>query len=205
MIQRPTRARTDRSVTTYLIIAVPRKRRIGLILSSATLALCLMAAAGCGKQGGDYGAPPPDYKRALAGAPKPRAALYAQSIRLLPGGADAFGARLAKLRGYPIVVNQWASWCAPCREEFPLFQQATVKLGKRVAFLGVDSQDSNDAASTFLGEYPLAYPSYTDPDQQIGKLLKATLGLPDTAFFDAKGRLVYTKQGAYSSQSELNA
>jgi len=182
-----------------------RKRQASLRSAWLTI-LCLLAVTGCGGNGGgDYGSPPPDYARVLAGAPRPLASLYAQANRLLPGGADAFAKRLRSLRGHPVVVNQWASWCEPCRAEFPLFQRATAKLGRRVAFVGVDSQDSDDAARTFLREYPLAYPSFTDPDKQIAKLLEATLGLPDTAFYDAGGRLVYTKQGQYSNQAELYA
>ena len=71
------------------------------------------------------------------------------------------------LRGYPVVVNVWASWCGPCRFEFPHFQRAAAAYGKRVAFLGIDSQDSDDAAATFLREEPVPYPSYTDPDEEI--------------------------------------
>jgi cytochrome c biogenesis protein CcmG/thiol:disulfide interchange protein DsbE len=173
--------------------------------SLALAVLCLAWLAACGNSNSDFGSKPPDYKAALAGAPKPLAALYAQPNELLSGGTDAFQGRIAALRGYPVVVNQWASWCGPCRAEFPWFQKASAKYGKRVAFLGVDSQDSDDAAKTFLGEAPVPYPSYTDPNKEIGKLLKATLGLPDTAFYDSKGALVYTKQGPYTSQADLIA
>jgi cytochrome c biogenesis protein CcmG/thiol:disulfide interchange protein DsbE len=173
--------------------------------SLALAVLCLAWLAACGNGNSDFGSKPPDYKQALAGAPKPLAAVYAQPSKLLSGGTDAFQRRIAALRGYPVVVNQWASWCGPCRAEFPWFQKASAKYGKRLAFLGVDSQDSDDAAKTFLGEAPVPYPSYTDPNKEIGKLLKATLGLPDTAFYDSKGALVYTKQGPYTSQADLIA
>lgn len=179
------------------------KKRNFFSLALAGLSVTLLAA--CGGNGGDVHSKAPDYKAALAGAPKPLAALYARPNELLGGGADAFQKQIADLHGYPVVVNQWASWCGPCRFEFPLFQRLSAKLGKRVAFLGVDSQDSDAAARTFLGEAPVPYPSYTDPDQDIGKLLKATLGLPDTAFYDSRGRLVFTKQGPYSDQAELRA
>jgi cytochrome c biogenesis protein CcmG/thiol:disulfide interchange protein DsbE len=102
-----------------------------------------------------------------------------------------------------VVVNVWASWCGPCRFEFPHFQQAAADFGKRVAFLGVDKQDSDDAASTFLEEAPVPYPSYTDPDEEIADALGASLGLPDTAFYDRQGKLVYLKQGPYSDEAEL--
>jgi cytochrome c biogenesis protein CcmG, thiol:disulfide interchange protein DsbE len=175
-------------------------------LCSLALAIgCLAALAGCGEENPEGGSPPPDYQQALAGAPKPLADLYAQANELLPGGVDAFQQRVARLRGYPIVVNQWASWCGPCRFEFPHFQRASARFGKQVAFIGVDSQDSDDAAKTFLREEPVPYPSYTDPDQEIGEVLKATRGLPDTSFYDRAGELVYTKQGPYTEQAELFA
>jgi cytochrome c biogenesis protein CcmG/thiol:disulfide interchange protein DsbE len=166
---------------------------------------CLASLAACGDDGGDFASKPPDYDKALEGAPGPLAALYAQPNALLGGGADAFERRLAELRGYPVVVNKWASWCGPCRFEFPFFQRLSAKLGKRVAFIGVDSDDSDDAARTFLSEFPVPYPSYSDPDQDIAALFKATLGFPSTAFYDSSGELVYTKQGGYASQQELLA
>jgi cytochrome c biogenesis protein CcmG, thiol:disulfide interchange protein DsbE len=179
-----------------------RKPKGRLIWALAIAIACLTPAA-CGS--GGAASKPPDYRGALAGAPKPLAALYAQGNELLDGGVGAFQKRIATLRGYPVVVNQWASWCGPCRFEFPLFQRTSAAYGKRVAFLGVDSQDSDAAARTFLGEAPVPYPSYTDPDQEIGALLKATRGLPDTSFYDRAGNLVFTKQGPYSDQAELVA
>jgi cytochrome c biogenesis protein CcmG, thiol:disulfide interchange protein DsbE len=171
-----------------------------LILAAA------LALTACGSSsGGDYGGKPPDYAKALAGAPAPLANLYSQGNRLLDGGTDAFEARLAQLRGYPVVVNKWASWCGPCRAEFPFLQHLSAKYGKRVAFLGVDSNDSEDAAKTFLGEYPQPYPSYNDPDQEIAQVLNATLGFPSTAFYDRKGEVVYLKQGGYASEADMRA
>ena len=164
-------------------------------------------AAGCGSStsGGDYGGKHPAYAKALAGSPAPLAALHAQADRLLPGETAAFEKRIASLKGYPVVVNMWASWCGPCRFEFPTLQKLSARYGKRVAFLGVDSQDSNAAAATFLKEAPVPYPSYTDPDKKIAAALHATLGLPDTAFYDRAGRLVYLKQGPYTNPSDLQA
>jgi thiol-disulfide isomerase/thioredoxin len=166
----------------------------------------LLAAGGCGSStGGDYGGRHPDYTRALAGSPPALAALHRQANDLLPGGKDAYEGRIAGLRGYPAVVNIWASWCGPCRFEFPRFQRAAADYGRRVAFLGVDTQDSDDAASTFLEEAPVPYPSYTDPDKEIGDAVGASLGLPDTAFYDRRGKLVYLKQGPYSDEAALRA
>ena len=177
-----------------------------LCIALSLLALPALAAAGCGSSaGGDYGGKHPDYSSALAGSPTPLAALHSQAGKLLPGGTEAYEKRVAALAGYPVVANVWASWCGPCRFEFPVLQKLSARYGKQVAFLGVNSQDSDDAATTFLEEAPVPYPSYTDPDKKIADSLGATIGLPDTAFYDSTGKLVYLKQGPYAHDSELEA
>ncbi len=183
-----------------------RRRRRRSFPAALVLLATALVVAGCGSsQGGDYGGGHPDYAKALAGSPAPLAALHRQANDLLPGGKDAYEARIAALHGYSAVVNTWASWCGPCRFEFPRFQKAAADYGKRVAFLGIDSEDSDDAASTFLAEAPVPYPSYTDPDKDIADSLGASLGFPDTAFYNRDGKLVYLKQGPYSDQAELRA
>jgi cytochrome c biogenesis protein CcmG, thiol:disulfide interchange protein DsbE len=180
--------------------------RLRLRIALLALALVAVAASGCGSSdSGDYGGEHPDYGSALAGSPAPLAALHAQANELLPGGTDAYEKRIAALRGYPIVANVWASWCGPCRFEFPTLQKLAARYGKRVAFIGIDSQDSDDAATTFLSEAPVPYPSYTDPGEEIKDSLGASLGLPDTAFYDRGGELVYLKQGPYVDDSEFEA
>ena len=180
-------------------------RNHGRLVVVAGLSTALLAGCGSSASEGDYGGEHPAYTKALAGSPAPLAALHAQADRLLPGETAAFEKRIASLKGYPVVVNMWASWCGPCRFEFPTLQKLSARYGKRVAFLGVDSQDSNAAAATFLKEAPVPYPSYTDPDKKIAAALHATLGLPDTAFYDRAGRLVYLKQGPYTNPSDLQA
>jgi thiol-disulfide isomerase/thioredoxin len=180
--------------------------RSRLLASLAATAALSLLGGGCGtSSGGDYGGRHPDYGRALAGSPAPLAALHAQADELLPGGTDAFERRISQLRGYPVVVNVWASWCGPCRFEFPVLQKLAARYGKRVAFLGVDSQDSEDAAATFLGEAPVPYPSYTDPDKTIAESIDVKAGLPGTVFFDPAGEPVYRKLGPYAHDSELEA
>ena len=173
--------------------------------SSALIVAGIAVAAlpGCGAGQPKSAASAADFERALAGAPPTLARLYGAPGRVLDGGPDAFERQIAGLRGHPVVVNKWASWCGPCRFEFPTLQKLSAHYGRRVAFLGVNSQDSDDAASTFLEEAPVPYPSYTDPDKKIAAALHATLGLPDTAFYDRSGKLVYLKQGPYTSPKEL--
>lgn len=172
-------------------------------LAAVSLSLVICACGGSGS--GDSTAKPPDYQRALAGAPKPLAKLYRQSDRLIPGGTDAFQSQLAALHGYPVVVNVWASWCEPCRQEFPYLQRLSARYGKRVAFVGVDAGDSSAAARTFLGDFPLPYPSYSDPDRDIMQMLGTTGGLPDTAYYDASGKRVFVKLGQYGSEGDFAA
>lgn len=174
-----------------------------LCLAAVVVALGVSA---CGSSGGGTStAKAPDYKQALAGAPKPLAKLYAQGDRLVSGGTSAFGSQLRALRGHPVVVNVWASWCEPCRMEFPYLQRLSAKYGKRVAFVGVDTNDNDAAARTFLAELPLPYPSYTDPNKDIAQSVGATVGLPDTAYYDASGKQVFVKQGQYASEGDFAA
>jgi thiol-disulfide isomerase/thioredoxin len=170
----------------------------------ATLLGLALLAAGCGgdeEGGGGH----PDYARALRGAPPALAALYRRGDSLLGGGPGAYRSTLRSLRGHPVVVNDWASWCVPCRQELPLFGRAAARLGDRVAFLGVDAEDNRAAARTFLRERPLPYPSFDDPDKAISSLQGPVVGYPRTAFYDAAGKLVHLKQGPYTSTGQLLA
>jgi cytochrome c biogenesis protein CcmG, thiol:disulfide interchange protein DsbE len=179
-------------------------RRLAPLLALSALLIAALAAVGCGSSGGDSSAGThPDYAKALKGAPAPLAALHEQQGELLPGGTASFDKRLAELRGYPVVANVWASWCGPCQFEFPVLQKLSARYGKQVAFIGVNSEDDEAAAKTFLREEPVPYPSYTDTDKAIARSLGASVGLPDTAFFDQRGKLVYLKQGPYAHDSEL--
>jgi cytochrome c biogenesis protein CcmG, thiol:disulfide interchange protein DsbE len=141
----------------------------------------------------------------LAGAPAPIARLHSQANRLLDGGADAFEERLRQLRGYPVVVNKWASWCGPCRYEFPFFGRQATKRAKTVAFVGVNSNDNDGDANDFLADYPVPFPSYKDPQLEIAAAFNAVQAFPSTAFYDSKGELAYVHQGGYASEAKLAA
>jgi thiol-disulfide isomerase/thioredoxin len=141
----------------------------------------------------------------LAGAPAPLAALHAQSSQLLEGGVPAFKKRLAELKGTPVVINKWASWCGPCRAEFPAFQQLATERGKEVAFLGVNAHDAKNDAREFLAEYPIPFPSYVDPDEKIAQEIDAPANYPITIFVDARGETQFIHQGGYTSADALAA
>ncbi len=144
-------------------------------------------------------------RKDLAGSPAPLARLHAQGAQLLDGGTSAVTARLTALEGVPVVVNKWASWCGPCRAEFPFFQHAGVSFGKRIAFLGLNSGDNRDNATNFLEMFPVPYPSYEDPKERVAEKLKASAAYPITIFYDASGKQVYLHQGGYPNQAKLDA
>jgi thiol-disulfide isomerase/thioredoxin len=145
----------------------------------------------------------PGAKQELASAPAPLNALYAQANTLIGGGESAFDQRLDELKGTPVIVNKWASWCGPCQAEFPIFQQAAVSHGKDVAFIGLNGHDKDPAAKKFLSTRPLPFPSYTDPDDKIATDRELAVGFPMTQFIGSDGKVAYTHTGPYSSEDQL--
>jgi cytochrome c biogenesis protein CcmG, thiol:disulfide interchange protein DsbE len=172
--------------------------RVALIVACAALAL-----VACDSE--EQPQSRPAQASELAGAPAPLAAVHEQSNELLDGGARRFEQRIRALRGYPVVVNKWASWCGPCRFEFPFFQQQAEKRAKRVAFLGVNSDDNDVNAKRFLADFPVPFPSYKDPTLEVAAVFNGVQAFPTTAFYDAKGDLAYVHQGGYASQAKLAA
>ena len=181
-----------------LLLNVKPRSTVPLVCAVAIV----LTAAGCGSGDPKSTATRADFRKALAGAPAPLARLYRRPA-LVNGGTDAFKRQLAALHGYPVVVNKWASWCGPCRHEFPFFQQQVTKRGKRVAFMAVNSEDAKEPAQKFLRDIPLPYPSFLDPDSDIAGLLGLAQNFPITAFYDRAGEKIYTKPGGYASEAAL--
>lgn len=139
----------------------------------------------------------------LAGSPPALEELHAQADLLLGGGLPAIRKRLAALHGTPVVINKWASWCEPCREEFGVFQRVSVARGREVAFIGIDSADSSRAsAAAFLRSFPVAYPSYYDASGQAGTAITDSSFTPVTVFFNRAGS-EYIHQGPYLETAKL--
>ena len=153
-------------------------RRLGLLI----LCTAVLASA-CGSSGGPARATLPTDPQAL-----PEFTL-ADFQRVLDG-----------LRGTPVVVNVWASWCGPCRLEAPLLASANERVGDRVRFVGVDILDERDSARAFMREFGWTYPSVYDPTGAIRDGL-GLLGQPVTLFYDASGALVDTWTGPLSREA----
>ena len=139
-----------------------------------------------------------------SGSPAINAAQVPLLPRTTPGlplfDAGKFDALLAQLKGTPVVVNIWASWCGPCRTEAPLLSAAARRYGHQVQFVGVDILDQKQAATAFTNEFHIPYPSVFDPTGAI-KTELGFLGQPDTIFFDAAGNKVTTLSGPLTSQT----
>lgn len=170
--------------TAVSIRRVPSRRSTVRRAVSILLALTLLpagAVAGCGRD-----VPPVPGTESVASAD--RAEPLALSGTTLDGGT----ADVADLRGRIVVVNNWASWCAPCREETPaLVALSSSSDPADVAVIGVNVTDDHDAALAFADEFGMPYPSIEDPD---GKLLASIPGvppssLPSTVILDREGRI----------------
>jgi len=110
-----------------------------------------------------------------------------------PGGSGgAQGGRrvgLHDLRGHAVVLNFWASWCAPCREESPLLEGlARDYAGRGLLVVGIDTQDLVAPAAAFVAQYRLTYLNLRDPDGAVGRIF-GTTGVPETFFIDPQGRI----------------
>jgi len=124
--------------------------------------------------------------------------------RLIDDDTAAFRSRLARLRGVPVVVNQWASWCGPCRFEFPFFARVAELYGNRVAFLGVNSKDDRARATSFLKEFPTSFPHVFDPDVRVARTFRGGRSWPMTAFYNRDGGLTKVHYGGYPTATALN-
>jgi cytochrome oxidase Cu insertion factor (SCO1/SenC/PrrC family)/thiol-disulfide isomerase/thioredoxin len=139
----------------------------------------------------------------LAGSPTALEGVHSQAGQLLGSGA-ALKARLGALHGYPVVINAWAAWCAPCQEEFPLFASASLRYGSRVAFLGADTDDSAGDARAFLEQHSVSYPSYQSSTNLLSSIAVIE-GLPTTIFISPAGKVIDVHTGPYATEASLDA
>lgn len=172
--------------------AMPRRRLPAAIGLPLAVALSLTILGACTDTGG---AP-----TSLAPTPAANATVAPSlptDVNALPSmDVSGFQALLAELKGTPVVVNLWASWCDPCKRETPKLV-AAAKAHPDVQFLGVDVKDSRGGAVAFIGSYGIPYPSVFDP---AGAILteQAALGPPVTLFVAADGTVGDTVKGELS-------
>jgi thiol-disulfide isomerase/thioredoxin len=176
------------------------------VLAAALAALAL--AAGCtGDDRPALATPPAGTAAALPGCPEPgrpttaSAGLPDLELPCLGAGGTL---RLSRLTGTPTVLNLWASWCPPCREELPAFARLARDGGSRLRVLGVASRDATDNATAFAGEVGLPFPSLEDRAGDLGRGLRRP-GLPVTVLVAADGAVVHVYQGPALTDTTLRA
>ena len=142
----------------------------------AVLLLALVAAAGCGA---------------------PKSVTTQPSLapgEIVPGSVDTLKATLQALQGKPVVVNYWATWCIPCREEMPRLAAAAAKYGDSVHFLGIDVEDDRESAEKFARQRGVRYPMMSDTRGAI-RSDQRIVGLPVTQFYRSDVALAFVNNG----------
>lgn len=184
-----------------------RQRRIyGALGAGLVVIAALIVAIAASSSGSSPGPPPATASQPLSGpANRPRgAAVLAANAREANQILDTtIQAKVAQLRGVPVVINQWASWCTNCKFEFPFFQRAARQDVGRVAFVGLDSQDSHSNAQAFLSHFPVVYPSVFDPNASQAQSLGGGQGWPTTIYLNARHQITNIHVGAYPTLQAL--
>jgi thiol-disulfide isomerase/thioredoxin len=153
------------------------------VLVKFLLAAVLALSTGTGLANVHYGAPPPDFMIPIGSGSEP----------------------LSSLRGKPVVINFWASWCPPCTNELPYFERLRQEYGDRVVLLTVDWNEAPGVAQSYLRKAHLGdLPVIEDPQSQIYRAY--SLGeVPDTIVLNEAGNVSYVSVGGLSWSELQNA
>lgn len=140
--------------------------------------------------------------------PRPGASPDADETFALPpatlaGFAGGPEVNLADFRGKPLILNFWATWCAPCVKEMPEFKRAAEEFGDAVTFLGVDVEDAPPNAEPFVKRLGINYPLAIDPRRELYRSV-GNFGMPTTLFVDPDGLVQYRHTGPLDAE-ELRA
>ena len=135
----------------------------------------------------------------LARGGAPVAPLF--TLERLDGKGDL---AIESLRGKTVVLNFWASWCAPGRDEMPLLQQGSKRWeGRNVVFVGIDIDDLRSDARSFLERYGVTYANvYDGKSSTVGRY--GATGVPETYFIDAAGKIRYRIAGPVEEAADLD-
>ncbi len=178
-----------------------RRRLIGLIVGAvATALVVVLLVVGLMNRGQST-----TIDDALAAGSRPPAPDITLPVLVSGPGLPPVGrdASLSDLRGKVVLLNLWASWCGPCKDEAPVLERIWNRYKDRgVVVLGLDIQDLTSDALAFIGEYGLTYPSLRDGSDDSKTALEAT-GVPETYLIDREGRIALHLAGPVSSTAQL--
>ena len=121
-------------------------------------------------------------------------------VRDLPKLGGSGTGSLADQKGKVVVLNVWASWCDPCQSEMPLLQRTHDRIAPKGGMvLGIDTQDSPDAALEFLREKRITFPSLRDRDREYGRKF-GVAAYPETFLIDRTGKIAALKRGPVTQE-----
>ena len=124
------------------------------------------------------------------------------TLPTLPAGGEG---SLEDYRGRWVLLNVWASWCVPCREESPALDRFERKNRDRIAVLGVDTKDLNSDALAFLREFDITYPQLRDASGDYTDQELKTTGVPESFLVDPEGKLVAHFPGPFKDEAAIEA
>jgi len=187
-----------------------------LMVATVTLAACGSSSRGLGSNEADAdrdpASDPPVEVRGVDSCETLAAMATAGSPIVADDGLDPLSLAclqpgpavdLSQMRGKFVVINLWATWCGPCREEMPILQEASERFGDDVQFVGVLTKDSVSSAAGYLPTVGTTYPQVIDPDADLLKSLRVP-GLPVSVILDPTGAKVEQKIGAFET-ADLDA
>jgi cytochrome c biogenesis protein CcmG/thiol:disulfide interchange protein DsbE len=139
-----------------------------------------------------FGRDPHEVPFMLSGKPAP-----AFTLRALDSGKPV---SLAQFKGHPVVINFWASWCGPCRQEHPVLDWGAREFGNQAVFLGIIFEDTEDNAREILQEEGASFPQLVDPRSRTS-VDYGVAGVPETYFIDANGIIMGKHVGPIDPQT----
>jgi cytochrome c biogenesis protein CcmG, thiol:disulfide interchange protein DsbE len=168
----------------------------------AVVAIAVLAAACASNAAPSAGTEPVLAPCPTPGAPSAADALPDLSLPCLGAAEGAATVPLRRLTGRPMVVNLWASWCGPCREELPALARLSRSAGDRLRVIGVASLDVPANSVSFASDNRLPFPSLQDRDGDLERGLRRN-GLPVTVLVRPDGTVAYVYQGAPLTDTTL--
>lgn len=175
----------------------------GRLAAAAALAGVVLAACG----GGDGGSDPAAEATGDHGGNQPLSSQQDEGERVPDMPIEAFDGSMVSLADYagqPLLVNFWASWCAPCIAEMPDLEEVHQLTADQLGFVGINTQDTPDKAAELVEQTGVTYDLVRDPTGEFSQAF-SVFGMPSTFFVDADGNIVGRHTGLLTKDSLLEA